>query len=89
MKKVLLVALVAVLFMVISVPAYAQRGCELAHECAAEDLPQEIPPGSIEVWHPVTGIWDITAPYELPTFCQYFGGYYYIAEGGGEYWNAC
>ena len=88
MKRLLLAMTVIAMVLLIAGTATAQRGCELAHECGG-NLPQEIPEGSLEVWHPIPGVWDLTSPDELMIACRYFGGYYYLAEDVRPYWYSC
>src|SRR5829696_516726 len=96
-KGTLLAAvLVAVLVLTLAVPAFASHdpnatGCEYAHECGdTRYLPEGSPNiPAIIAWDYLSGQYRSIAQYGLAAFCQNYGGYYYMAEDGGEYWNAC
>jgi len=87
------VVLAAMLVLVLAMPsgAFAQSGCEIAHECGDT---RYLPPGSPNVpsvyaWDYLTGQYRPIGQYGLAAFCQNYGGYWFMAEDGGEYWNAC
>ncbi len=92
--QTLAVALVAVL--ALASTAFASHdpnatGCEYAHECGdTRYLPEGSPNiPAIIAWDYLTGQYRLIGQYGLAAFCQNYGGYYYMAEDGGEYWNAC
>lgn len=90
MKKILLV--VAVMIVLATTPAYAQSGCERAHECGesvAWANPMEDPKDLVYVWDPIFGQAHETGSYGLVLFCQQYGGYYYTGSDGAWYWFAC
>ena len=94
MRRVILLILAALAVMLtLALPASAQSGCEIAHECF-EDVAQWFPPGTPEntlaivVWNPNTGGYEAGYAYGLAALCYNYGGYYYL-DYGGAYWNAC
>jgi len=93
--KLLLMAVVAMLF-VLAAPALAQLEHETLSEYLGEDYNQYIPPGmdfasanSMYVYNPNTGVYWVGGFYGMKALCYNYGGYYYVADDGGEYWNAC
>jgi len=83
--------LVVVLILALAVPAGAQSGCEIAHECGDT---RYLPAGSpnipaIIAWDYLTGQYRPIGQYGLAAFCQNYGGYYYETADGGYSWNAC
>ena len=96
MYKTALLLTVAVLTLVLALPALAQYDPEALSEYLGEDYLQYIPPGmdfasanSMYTYNPRTGAYSVGGFYGLKALCYNYGGYYYLAEDGGEYWNSC
>jgi len=93
--KLLLVAVVVLVFALVA-PALAQSEHDTLSEYLGKDYLQYLPPGidfwsanSMYLYNPNTGAYAVGGFYGMKALCQNFGGYYYIADDGGEYWNAC
>jgi hypothetical protein len=93
MKRLMVLAVVAVVAVLVAAPAsWAQSGCEIAHECGegqAWAMPDRQIRTSLYAWDPIFGYAHQVGAYGLVAFCQNYGGYYYLADDGGWYWNAC
>lgn len=92
MKKILLVVAVIIVFAV--TPAYAQSGCEIAHECDSQPLDYILTSNAplstkYYTWNPLTQSGEAMYLYSLARLCQNYRGYYYMASDGAWYWFAC
>jgi len=94
-KIALLVMVVLIATLALVLPASAQSGCELAHECGEQYL-YALPPGydistsnSVYAYNPFTSSWGYSDAMWMHQFCYQYGGYYYWADDGSVYWNAC
>lgn len=94
MKRLVVIAAVVLVAVLAVAPlASAQSGCEIAYECG-EGQAWAMPDGQIRAslyaWDPIFGYAHQVGAYDLVAFCQNYGGYYYyLADDGGWYWNAC
>ena len=96
MVAAILVALL-VLVLALATPVFAAHdpqatGCERAHECGDEQawaMPDEQVHTSLYAWDPIYGYAHEVGAYGIVAFCYNYGGYYYMADDGGWYWNSC
>jgi hypothetical protein len=97
-RLIVLAALVAIFLLALALPALAQEspsGCEIAHECGEQYL-YALPPGydiststSVYAYNPFTSSWGYSDAMWMHQFCYQYVGYYYWADDGSVYWNAC
>ena len=95
--SLLLVVLAVALVLTLAVPAFATHipggtGCAQAHECGdqyAEYLPGGVYTPFIYAYNPISGSYQTMGVLGPVALCHNYGGYYYLTDDGGEYWNAC
>jgi hypothetical protein len=94
MLKVMVLVASLMLVLVSALPAWAQSGCEIAHECASDYADRGwVPPGyensaQLYAWDYLTQTPRMIGLYGLAAFCYNYGGYYYV-EDGAYYWHSC
>ena len=91
-KATLLALVVLLVVLLVAASASAQSGCERAHECpenTAWAIPNGEPLTSLYAYDPFAGYAHEVGAYGLAAFCNDYGGYYYLGDDSGWYWNAC